>query len=137
MACLLHFFPHHFLFLHLYVSSGLFCWKIKRNLNFRIFFPPFLSVRLGTQPTTGSRDDRPVNLKENFPRKQKIRFLRRFYSGELETHTNRFTDISAIECSLIQQNSFRRLAVRGLQSQSIYSDVGQRKNSLSLPFSIR
>ena len=134
---MLHFFPHHFLLLHLYVSSGLFCWKIKRNLNFRIFFPPVLSVRLGTQPTTGFRDDRPVNLKANFPSKIKIRYFGRFYSGELETHTNRFTDISAIECSLIHQNSFRRLAARGLQSQSIYSDVGQRKNSLSRPFFIR
>ena len=53
--------------------------------------------------------------------KQEIRYLGRFSSGELESHSNLLAVISAIEYWLIRENIFRRLAARGLQLQSIYS----------------
>ena len=51
--------------------------------------------------------------------KGEIRYLGHFSFGELETHTNRFLDISAVDCWLIHQNNFRRFAARGQQTQSI------------------
>ena len=64
--------------------------------------------------------------------KGKIRYLGRFSSGELESHSNLLAVISAIEWWLIRENIFRRLAARGLQLQlicSILSEwVGCRSN---------